>query len=202
MNEINKNIKFMENNEHIFIPFLGPSNAGKTTILNGIIGKDILPTNLSESTKRGIIISYCNSEKITIRTVNLQSKKEYGEICCDLKFGAIIGNWLAQVKQILIDINYNFPEKKEDFFYLVQTRIKLFDELKLEENYKKMICLIDLPGYGTKNIFEKVIYNKLLSISSSFIFVVKNSLIKDEYTQEILEKLFIQAKTKKKKSYS
>ena len=59
-------LKFIKLSNQIFIPFLGPSNSGKTTILNGIIGRNILPTNLC--TKRGIIISYSDQEDDEIST--------------------------------------------------------------------------------------------------------------------------------------
>ena len=202
MTEIEKIKIYLEKYDNIFIPFLGPSNAGKTTIINGIIGKDILPTNLSECTKKGIIISYCESEEVTIRKVWFRENNFNGEDFRYLKLGNIIGRGLEQVKQTLHGLNYNFTDKKENFFYLVQTKIKLFDEMKLEKNFKKMIYLVDLPGYGTNNIFEKEIYNKLLSISSSFIFVVKNKLIKENYTQEIVQNIFEQAKKQKKISSS
>ena len=202
MNEIEKIMIYLENYDNIFIPFLGPSNAGKTTIINGIIGKDILPTNLSECTKKGIIISYCETEVITIRKVWFRENNFNGEAFHYLKLGNIIGRGIEQVKQTLYGLNYNFTDKKENFFYLVQTKIKLFDEMKLEKNFKKMIYLVDLPGYGTNNIFEKEIYKKFLSISSSFIFVVKNRLIKENFTQEIVQNIFEQAKIQKKISSS
>ena len=197
MNEIEKIIIYLENYDNIYIPFLGPSNAGKITIINGIIGKDILPTNLSECTKRGIIITYCESEEITIRKVWFRENNFNGKSFHKLKLGNIIGKGLDQVKQTLYGLNYNFTDKEENFFYLVQTKIKLFDQMKLEKNFKKMISLVDLPGYGTKNIFEKEIYKKFLSISSSFIFVVSNKIIKDNDTQQIVQNIFEQAQKEK-----
>ena len=70
--EIINMIKFLKIYDYIFIPFLGTSNAGKTTIINGIIGKDILPTDIGECTKRGIIIRYSNmyENEITIKKAN------------------------------------------------------------------------------------------------------------------------------------
>ena len=38
INEIYQTIDFLKIYDVIFIPFLVPSNAGKTTIINGIIG--------------------------------------------------------------------------------------------------------------------------------------------------------------------
>ena len=65
-----------------------------------------------------------------------------------------------------------------------------------------MIYLIDLPGYGTDNIFEKIIYEQFLSFSSLFIFVVRNSVIIEKDNHEIVNHIFIQAKEHKKKSSS
>ena len=56
IDEIKKVIINLRIYDVILIPFIGASNAGKTTIINGIIGKELLPTDLNECTKRGIII--------------------------------------------------------------------------------------------------------------------------------------------------
>ncbi len=63
-----------------------------------------------------------------------------------------------------------------------------------------MIFLIDFPGFGTGNIFEKKeIYNKVMSICNSFVFVVKNSVIKENSSQIKLKSIFEQAQIQKKK---
>jgi hypothetical protein len=62
-----------------------------------------------------------------------------------------------------------------------------------------MIYLIDFPGYGTGNVFEKEIYNKAMSICNSFIFVMKNSVIKENSTKRVLDSIFTQAKEQKNK---
>ena len=116
MDELQKSIKYLENYDNIFIPFLGPSNSGKSTIINGIIGNDILPTNLNECTKKGIIISYCESETITIRNVKFEKQEYLGEVFHYLKMGEIIGRGKDQVKQTLSGLNYKLNEKKKQFF--------------------------------------------------------------------------------------
>ena len=62
-----------------------------------------------------------------------------------------------------------------------------------------MIYLIDFPGYGTGNVFETEIYQKVMSIYNAFIFAVKNSVIKDNNTKKILDSIFTQAKEQKNK---
>ena len=72
--EILKIIEYLEAYYFIFIPFLGGSNSGKTTIINGIIGKDILPTDLYECTKRGILIRYSDTDNISLGKANFKSE--------------------------------------------------------------------------------------------------------------------------------
>ena len=79
-------------------------------------------------------------------------------------------------------------------------RIKLFDDMGLNDYLKDMIHLIDFPGFGTGNIFEKQkIYNKVMSICHCFVFVVRNTIIKENSCQIILKEIFDQAKIEKKK---
>ena len=165
----------------IFIPFLGEINSGKSTIINGIIGDDILPTGLKECTKRGIIIRYSNKDT-TIRKANFKQKIVESKVkyYIDSENEGIIGKGIDQVKDILKGLNYEFNSKKEESFYFIKTKIKLFDELGLDYSLKTKLYLIDLPGFGTENIFEKNIYIKLMSIFNSFIFTLRNSIIKDD----------------------
>ena len=56
----------------------------------------------------------------------------------------------------------------------------VFDEMGIDESTKRMIYLIDFPGYRTENVFEKEIYIKVMSICSSFILAVRNTVIKEK----------------------
>ena len=197
-----KTIEYLKSYDSIYIPFLGPSNAGKTTLINGIIGKEILPTGMNECTKRGIIINYWNRDDIIIGKANFKEEQFYGHTYCYFEHKNIIWKGIEQVRETLNGLNYNFTNKREDFFYYVTTRIKLFDDLGFDDDYKNMIYLIDFPGYGTNNIYEKEIYNKVMSICNCFVFVIRNSLIKVKMNHTILNSIFTQAKEQKKKSSS
>ena len=199
-NEIENIIKFSKIYNMILIPFLGASNAGKTTIINDIIGFDLLPTDLNECTKRGIIIKYSNDNEITIRKANFKEKTSVDKKEYYFEEGEIIGKGIEQVQKTLKGLNYNYTENEKNYFYYVYTKIKLFDEIKLDDKLKNIIYLIDFPGFGTGNQFEKKnIYNKVLSICNSFVFVVRNATIKDNKTYEVLTSIFEQAKQQKKK---
>ena len=73
--EINNLIEYLGIYDVIFIPFIGQPNAGKSTIINSIIGKNILPIGLNECTKRGIIIKYWNKEEPYISKAYFKKEK-------------------------------------------------------------------------------------------------------------------------------
>ena len=159
-NEIAKFIHFLKIYNVIFIPFLGPSNAGKSTIINGIIGKELLPTKLNECTKRGIVIGYSKTDDICLYKANFKESQDFlGETNYYFSVFYGNGNLIAKgeetVRNTLTNLNYEFNNKEEDSFYYIETKIKLFDDIKLSDSLKEMIYLIDFPGYGTGNIFEK-----------------------------------------------
>ena len=197
--EIIKVIKFLKIYDTILIPFLGPSNSGKSTIINSIIGKDILPSSLKECTKRGILIGYIDSENIYLNKANFKEEIFLGKTNYWFEVGNFICKGEEKVKQTLEGLNYDFNDKEKDSFYFLQTKIKLFDEMGIDESTKRMIYLIDFPGYGTGNVFEKEIYNKVMSICNSFIFVVRNTVIKEKNSRTVLKRIFQQAKEQKKK---
>ena len=196
-NEVEKLIEYLKIYDVIFIPFLGASNAGKSTIINGIIGRDLLPCDLRECTKRGIIIKYAEGESIIKNADFIEedfSNKKYYYFKSDYT----IGRGEEQIQQTLRGLNYKFNDKEEDSFYYIKTRIKLFDDLGLDKSLRDMIYLIDFPGYGTGNFFEKGICDKVMSICNSFIFVSRNSVIKSKETKYALDS-FIKAKENKMK---
>ena len=201
INEIKKTTYFLKYYNSIYIPFIGASNTGKSTIINSIIGQEILPTDLNECTKRGIIIRYCveGEDGIILKKVNLLEEKYKDETFYHFDIKNIIAKGITQVTQTLKGLNYKFNDKDEDSFYYISTKIKLFDDLGLDYSLKRMIYLIDFPGYGTNNKFiEKKICSKVLSISKFFIFTLRNSIIKENNTKIILDQLFNKVKNHKK----
>ena len=198
--EIKKVTYFLKLYDVILIPFMGQSNAGKSTIINGIIGNNILPTAQDECTKRGVIIKYWDKDETKISKACFKKEKFLNKTYYYFEEENDIAKGENQVRQTLKGLNKDFNRKVEDSFYFIRTRIKLFDDLKFNDYYKNMIYLIDFPGFGTgkDNIFDKKeIYQKTMNICNSFIFVVKNSIIKEKENQRILNEIFINAKEQK-----
>ena len=60
-------INSFKTSKMFFVPLIGVYNSGKSTILNGIIGYDLLPTNQGECTKKGILIKHWDYDVPIIR---------------------------------------------------------------------------------------------------------------------------------------
>ena len=60
----------------IRIAFIGNISVGKSTVLNCIIGQDILPTKETECTYRGVIIRYKNIDSFELYRTKLVSKEK------------------------------------------------------------------------------------------------------------------------------
>jgi len=67
--------KFINNGRKIYIPFIGVSNAGKSTILNCIVGYKLFPESMNECTTRGIIIQY--DKEIQLFETEIDSEINY-----------------------------------------------------------------------------------------------------------------------------
>jgi len=173
----------LDNSDYFYIPLIGLNNAGKSTILNDLIGYNLLPNYSNETTKKGILIKYWEKDYPIICKVKYLQNENTFEFKSENKLGEGIKN----VVDILEGINANFNENEEDFFYEIHIKLKYYNDLKLGDKLKNHICLFDLPGFGTNNQFEKQkIYEKLIKCSNFFLFVVRNLTIKEEKNVEML----------------
>ena len=150
-------------------------------------------------TKRRILIRYDDEEETTIKKASFVEEKLLDITSYYFEAENLIGKSIKQVRETLQGLNLDFNKNEKDSFYYIRTRIKLFDDLGLSNYYKKMIYLVNFPGYGTGNVFEAEIYQKVMSICNAFIFVVRNSVIKEHDTKKILDSIFTQAKEQKNK---
>lgn len=171
---------------------MGLSNAGKSTLLNGIIGCEILPAATKECTKKGVLIKHSNSEIPVIRKKRLKHEKIGEE---DIYFFEndkdIIGMGLENINRVLNGINGEFTDNAEDYFYEIDIKISFVNNKKISDNLKEKICFIDMPGFGTINAFEKKdVYSKLIKSCDIFLFIVKNLAIKQEENKIMLDNLF------------
>ena len=206
---LEKDLKRLEtiikNNKKIYIPFIGGSSAGKSTILNDIIGYTIFPESQYECTTRGIILQYSFDGETEL--YSCISKEE-------LDFYSFepspfpLSKGIRNVYYYLSNLNSQYSPDEEKCFFILKTPIKFFE--KLNDDLKKHICLIDLPGGDTannrfnespnkkksKNLKNKneddkrTLYEKLLYMSTSFIFINRGRALRDEKNIDTIKKSF------------
>ena len=175
--------------KNFYLPIVGLNNAGKSIILNNIIGYNLLPTGLEITTKKGILIRHWDKDYPEIHKVKFQ------QYSLDnlFKYESCLGKGVQNVKDLLKNINANFANNKDDFFYEVYTKIKFFEENKIAETLKDKICFIDLPGYGTKYGFEKSdIHSELIKCCDLVVFVF--DILKKENNRNILNTIIEELK--------
>ena len=109
---------------------------------------------------------------------------------------------LQKIKEFLQSKNDNKKNNKyinyiedKDLFFVIETRIKLLDDLELPEEIKNIIEFIDIPGLNTNNtIFngnEGQTLQKIISVSNLFVFINPiDKGIKDISNKLILQFLF------------
>jgi GTP-binding protein EngB required for normal cell division len=189
---INSSIGILKTSKQLYIPMLGLSNAGKSTILNGIVGSRILPTEKNECTKKGILIKHWNKEYPVIRKTKFKKEKLGDEDIYYFESNEkFITKGLENIHHVLEGTNGEFTQNEENFFYEININIKFVNDLKIDDNLKEKICFIDLPGFGTANVFErKDIYAHLMKSCNIFLFVAFNLTIKENNNKKMLDNLY------------
>jgi GTP-binding protein EngB required for normal cell division len=178
---INSSIGILKASKLLYIPLLGVSNAGKSTILNDLIGCKLLPVHQNECTKKGILIRYWNNDYPIMRKTKFK-KDPYENYYYFESNEEIIANSIETIHEVLKGTNGKYVTKEENFFYEINIKIKFVEEnLSLNNDLREKICFIDLPGFGTNNLFEeKNTYRHLMRSCHIFLFIVFNLKLKEE----------------------
>ena len=159
--KILKNYKFNSNLR--YIPILGTSNSGKSSFINCLLGKNILPCDSTECTRRAIIIRYSeDKEKTSLYSIKFKSTENLDDIYYYYTINELISENLEEIKEIISILNESFPSKEEDSFLLLETNIKFLENPKIDlVMNKRDICFIDFPGHNTSNnsFFNNNIYH-------------------------------------------
>ena len=184
---------YVYNYRKIRISLLGGYSTGKSSFLNCLIGKDILPCDINRCTNRGIIVRNNENEKsqlfrtkfIKVNNPEYYYFEEEEEPICE-------GD--EEIKKKLIELN----NKKVDFensFVVLKIPLKMFSELDIKDPYNKKILmekieLIDYPGLDIKDEFyQKIVFSPLMKFSDGFIFVNNCDLIEEKGNIDILKKI-------------
>ena len=193
---------FIYNYRKIRIPVLGGYSTGKSSFLNNLIGKDILPVDILCCTNKGIIIRHSSNNcpqlfytkfKKVENPVYWYFEDEEKPIC----------EGYEQIKKQLLLLNEKKDKNFEDAFVVIKVPLKLFSELEFTDSNLKNIFedkleLIDFPGLDVNNpFFEKEIFTPLMIFSDGFIFVNECDLIEEIGNLKILDNIMNEIRSRK-----
>ena len=192
---------FIYNYRKIRIPLIGGYSTGKSSFLNNLIGKDILPVDINACTNRGIIIRHNNNNypqlfktKFTpVKNPDYWYFKDEDNPICE---------GYEEIKRKLIELNSE-KVKFEDAFVVVKVPLKLFSELDCSQNnmikiFEDKLELIDFPGLDVKNnYYKEKIFSPLMRFSDGFIFVNECDLIEECGNLKILTNIINEIKVRK-----
>ena len=185
------------NQRKIYIPLIGVSSSGKSTILNDIVGNKIFPESKEECTRRGIIIQHSFGETSKLYEVTIDSltqKNDYYIFKEKTSMRPIVGR--NKIISFLESINDVYSDDEGKQFFLLKTPIEFFNEYNISEDLKRRIFFIDLPGSNSINNAFNIkqgslnTYEKLLRVCTSFLFVNKGSPLKTVENEQILQSAF------------
>lgn len=128
-------------NKNIIIPIIGAFNCGKSTLLNSLIQRSILPTSIYPETCIAMEIHYCDKEYIL-------GIKENNEKC---KFS--------------IDEIHELSNKYEDYVYF-----KVFLNSPILKALKPIV-LVDMPGFNSSSKIHNRAINDYLLKADHFVIL-------------------------------
>jgi predicted GTPase len=173
----------------IRISFIGNISAGKSTIINSIVGQEILPSKDGECTYRAVIIKHRNINKFKLYKAKLEivGKETSSEYYNFKEEDYPYCEGIDQIKSYLNNKNNDKKIDNNDAFIVIHGRLKIFDFIKLDKKYLNKVEFVDLPGLNKKtNTFiqkngnELSFYDKVIQFTNSIIFVCEPDSNDDE----------------------
>ena len=201
LNSIRENL-LMTNNR---ISFIGNYNIGKSTVLNCIIGKDLLPTKNGQCTNRGVILRYKDEPefklyKTTLKTGGRGSGYNEYNYFDDAKKYECKG--VEKIKTYLSNQNKDNDITDENAFLVITGKLGIFDFFKdqkiISKEFKDKIEFIDLPGLDIKNnqFNQKGFYYKILRFTNCCVYINTHNSLDDENNYENFKERYIEDKEK------
>ena len=189
----------------------GTYNAGKSSTLNSLIGKDLLQVSNGQCTGKPILIRYSNDEIPEIFRAELKSVKDYDKFThyAFIEKGKALAKGDEAVRDFINSQNssVNNGNDRTDDFFILKTPIKILDELDLSEEIKNNVEFLDTPGLNTQNtslmknngeLLEKLVEQTFIYIfiidpkvggSDTYAFknILENTILKTIYNRSIVD---------------
>ena len=205
-NELIKEIKYdfeflkhyIYKDRKIRVPIFGGYSTGKSSLLNALIGFNILPTGSGICTKRGIIIRNNPKGNYILYKSKFKPNGDYHyfeETNIEIETEK---DHISKLREKIIELNNEKYNKIEDSFLILSVPLDIFRFMKLDPEIINKIELIDFPGIDNgNNFFEQDIMNPLLKLSDTFIFVNPCNLIRTENNINIIQNIMTKIENRK-----
>ena len=173
-------------NRKLRIVFIGNISVGKSSVINTIIGKEILPKKTGECTYRGVIIRHVESDEYKLYSTKLIEKGEGFEKFSYFDCIEFICKGMKNIEEYLKNKNNDKIDiKKNDAFFLLTGKLKIFENIDINKNIIEEIEFVDLPGVDKEeNDFNQKKYNSnVLRFSNCCVYVNIANTIKNIVTK-------------------
>ena len=179
--------KYIERDYKYSIAVFGEYSTGKSSLLNALIGLDLIPESSGHCTKIVLVIQYAKNEIYCLYKADFQKQnnKYYnfikGDLICEGK---------NSIKEILNQKNKEYKESQNISYYILTTPIQYLDNFIKDEEIKNKVQFIDLPGL---NILEKNIEEKMLSFLieyiNLFLYTNTTNIVFSNENEQIITKM-------------
>ena len=181
INNYFKDLNFNLSQNKLRISFIGNINVGKSTVLNSIIGRNILPTDIYECTYRGIFIRHSDSEEYQLFKMKMirdeqNEEKFYFEVEKNPYCKGVLN-----IRNFLKNKNKDRNIEDEDAFFVVTGKLKIFDYILIHKYFMEKIEFIDLPGTDSKNntFLNLKYFEQIINISNCCVYVNQPNTVED-----------------------
>ena len=145
LTETLRQMKNINENKTCFVAFLGQFSAGKSSLINNLIGKDVLPHKTKVTTPLLTYIRYDEKEKAVI-------------------------HWLdGNIENISIDEVDNIVQDNDEFDFTKLSYLEIYVNSDL---LKSGLILLDTPGLNSTFERHEALLAKSLNLASKIIYVV------------------------------
>ena len=183
----------------IRISLIGNISVGKSTVLNCIIGENLLPTKETECTYRGVIIRNKNINTYELYRTKLISKGiGYDKYYYFQEEDKYYKRGIKNIRSHLNNKNNDKLINDDDAYIVIAGKLKIFDFIKLDQKLIEKIEFIDLPGPDRKNnaFNENKYYEKILKFSNCCIYINEPKTINDQNSVNRMREQYISDKNK------